>query len=281
MPATRFAPSPTGYLHLGHAYSALFAAREAAGGMFILRIEDIDRGRCRPEFTAAILEDLAWLGLRWEQPVRRQSEHMDDYAAALAPLDAMGLIYPCFCTRADIAREIAGAGAAPHAVQGLGPDGPIYPGICRRLARGEAQERRASGEAYALRLNMTLAASVAGPLAWYDRDRGEQRAQPELFGDVVLARKDTPTSYHLAVTVDDALQGVELVTRGEDLFAATHVHRLLQALLLLPTPEYRHHRLLVGGSGVRLAKRDQAATLRSLREAGKTPDEVRRLVGFE
>jgi glutamyl-Q tRNA(Asp) synthetase len=293
---TRFAPSPTGYLHLGHAFSALFAAQAAEppdiikscaerpaahpGGRFILRIEDIDRGRCRPEFTAAILEDLAWLGLTWEEPVRRQSEHLDDYAAALGRLDGMGLIYPCFCTRADIAHEIAGAGAAPHLSGRTGPDGLVYPGICRRLTPDQAAARQAAGEAFALRLKTDEAMARTGALAWTDAEAGTVAAHPQLFGDVVLARKDTPTSYHLAVTVDDALQGVTLVTRGQDLFAATHIHRLLQALLDLPVPDYHHHRLLVGESGERLAKRDRAATLRSLREAGRTPAELRAMVGF-
>ncbi len=281
MVVTRFAPSPTGHLHLGHAYSALFAARAAGPeGRLLVRIEDIDRGRCRPEFAEAILEDLAWLGLVWEQPVRRQSEHMDDYAAALARLETRGLIYPCFCTRADIAREIAAAGAAPHLAQQTGPDGPVYPGLCRRLSTAEAQRRRDAGEPFALRLRMEAALAGAGPLTWTDREAGTVTAEPQLFGDVVLARKDTPTSYHLAVTVDDALAGVTLVTRGRDLFAATHVHRLLQALLDLPTPAYHHHRLLLGESGERLAKRDRAATLRSLREAGRTPAEVRAMVGM-
>jgi len=292
---TRFAPSPTGYLHLGHAYSALFAARAASPpnqimgaerpasgpeGRFILRIEDIDRGRCRAEFTEAIFADLAWLGLVWEQPVRHQSEHMGDYARALARLEALGLIYPCFCTRADIAREIAGAGAAPHLSQQMGPDGPVYPGICRRLDAAEAERRKALGSPFALRLKMEEAIAHAGRLEWTDREAGAVTAEPALFGDVVLARKDTPTSYHLAVTVDDALQGVTLVTRGRDLFAATHIHRLLQALLGLPVPDYHHHRLLVGESGERLAKRDKAATLRHLREAGHTPAEVRAMAGF-
>jgi glutamyl-Q tRNA(Asp) synthetase len=267
-------------LHLGHAYSALFAARKAGpDGLFILRIEDIDRGRCRPEYTEAILEDLAWLGLAWAQPVRRQSEHMADYASALARLDAQGLIYPCFCTRADIAREIEGAGAAPHLAR-LGPDGPVYPRICRRLSEAEAKRRQAAGEPFALRLKTDDGVARAGALAWTDREAGTVAATPELFGDVVLARKDTPTSYHLAVTVDDALQGITLVTRGSDLFPATHIHRLLQALLGLPTPLYHHHRLLAGAGGERLAKRDKAATLRSLREAGHTPAEVRAMAGI-
>jgi glutamyl-Q tRNA(Asp) synthetase len=274
---TRFAPSPTGLLHLGTAYSALFAEREArrADGRFLLRIEDIDRARCRPEFAVAIFEDLAWLGLRWEEPVRRQSEHFADYRAALARLDALGLVYPCFCTRSEISAEIAAAGAAPH-----GAEGPLYPGTCRRLDRGERAARLARGDDHALRLDCAKAAAVAGPLAWRDRARGEQQARPELLGDVVLARKDTPTSYHLAVTVDDHLQGVTLVTRGEDLFAATHMHRLLQALLGLATPEYLHHRLLVGADGRRFAKRDKSLTLRALREAGRSPAEVRAMAGF-
>jgi glutamyl-Q tRNA(Asp) synthetase len=274
---TRFAPSPTGLLHLGHAFAALFAesrAREAKG-RFLLRIEDIDRTRCRSEFEAALIEDLAWLGLVWETPVRRQSEHMDDYAAALARLDAVHLLYPCFCTRRAIAAEIAAAAAAPH-----GPDGPIYPGTCRALTEAERHERVAAGTPYALRLDVAKASRRAGRLSWIDRERGEQVARPEIFGDVVLARKDTPASYHLAVTVDDALQGVTLVTRGEDLFAATHVHRLLQALLGLPTPAYRHHRLLAGRDGRRFAKRDAAATLRSFRESGRTPAEARAMAGF-
>lgn len=275
---TRFAPSPTGRLHLGHAFAALFAEREARaqGGRFLVRIEDIDRGRCRPEFEAAILEDLAWLGLEWDRPIRRQSEHMADYAAQLARLEAMGLIYPCFCTRAAIRSEIARAGHAPH-----GPDGPLYPGTCRTLSGDECGARIDRGEAFALRLDMGPAAARAGPLIWTDRDRGETIADPCAAGDVVLARKDTPTSYHLAVTLDDHLQGVTLVTRGEDLFATTHVHRLLQALLGFETPEYHHHRLLAAASGARLAKRDQGATLETLRAEGHGPAEVRRMAGFD
>jgi glutamyl-Q tRNA(Asp) synthetase len=281
VPTTRFAPSPTGQLHLGHAFAALFAARAAGpGGRFILRIEDIDRTRCRPEFTAAIVEDLAWLGLAWERPVRIQSEHMDDYAAALARLDAMGLIYPCFCTRAEIQREIAQAAGAPHALVQGGPDGPIYPGTCRALTPDDVARRKESGVPFALRLRMDEAIARCGPLSWHDAEAGFVAATPAIFGDVILARKDTPASYHLAVTVDDALQGITLVTRGRDLFAATHVHRLLQALLALDTPGYHHHRLLVDEAGARLAKRDQAATLRSLRAAGRSPEEVRGMVGL-
>ncbi|MGZ6187044.1 MAG: tRNA glutamyl-Q(34) synthetase GluQRS [Candidatus Binataceae bacterium] len=268
---TRFAPSPTGLLHIGHAYAALMAA-EAAGrdGRYLLRIEDIDASRCRPAFEEAIYDDLDWLGLRWEQPVRRQSEHFADYRRALDRLEAEGLIYPCFCTRAEIQREIAAAGAAPH-----GPDGPIYPGTCRHLSAAVRDARR--DQPYALRLRMDDARARAGRLLWTDERRGEIPATPEVFGDVVLARKDTPASYHLACTVDDALQGVTLVTRGEDLFEATHIHRLLQALLGLPTPRYRHHRLLTDASGRKFSKREQAPTLRALRDAGRSPTEVREL----
>lgn len=271
--ATRFAPSPTGRLHLGHAYSALLAFRRAErkGGRFILRIEDIDRGRSRPEFDAGILEDLAWLGLEWEEPVRRQSAHMADYRAALDRLEADGLLYPCFCTRREIAQEIAASGNAPH-----GPDGPRYPGICRRLSADERAARLASGAAYALRLDMARSVAAVGTSLtnWRDEHAGDIRADPESFGDVVLARKETPTSYHLAVTVDDALQGITHVIRGEDLFHATHIHVLLQALLGLPMPVYHHHALIYDEAGRRFAKRDKAATLAACREAGMAPAEV-------
>jgi glutamyl-Q tRNA(Asp) synthetase len=278
MTVTRFAPSPTGRLHIGHAYSALFAARaaEAAEGRFLLRIEDIDEGRCRREFETAIYQDLGWLGLSWEMPVRRQSDHMADYRAALDRLDASGLIYPCFCTRKEIQAEIADAGHAPH-----GPDGPLYPGTCRRLDAGERRTRIAAGEAYALRLDMTRAAQVAGPLSFTDRDAGVLAVDGPGCGDVVLARKDTPTSYHLAVTVDDALQGVTLVTRGRDLLHATHVHRVLQALLGLPEPAYHHHGLLTGADGKRFAKRDRSLTIQALCEAGESPAGVRAMAGFQ
>ena len=274
---TRFAPSPTGRLHLGHAYAALFAERaaRAAGGRFLLRIEDIDATRCRPEFEQAITDDLAWLGLRWETPVRRQSEHMADYAAAIETLKAQGLVYPCFCTRAEIRSEIARAGAAPH-----GSEGPLYPGTCRHLGEAERAQRADAGAPYALRLDVAKALRKTGPLAWTDRERGTVAANPALHGDVVLARKETPTSYHLSVTLDDHLQGVTLVTRGADLFDATHIHRLLQALLGLDTPDYHHHALIAGPTGERLAKRAGAPTLLSLREAGRSPDDVRAMIGF-
>jgi glutamyl-Q tRNA(Asp) synthetase len=249
----------------------LFAEREARArdGRFLVRMEDIDRTRCRPEFDAAILEDLGWLGVAWDGAVRRQSEHLDDYRRALAGLEVADLVYPCFCTR----RDIVAAVSAPH-----GPDGPLYPGTCRALDASTRADRIAAGESYALRLDVERARRAAGSLEWTDVDAGVVPARPELFGDVVLARKDTPTSYHLSVTVDDAIQGVTLVTRGEDLRPATHVHRLLQALLGLPTPAYRFHRLLTDATGRRLAKRDSAETLRALREAGRSPVEVRALL---
>jgi glutamyl-Q tRNA(Asp) synthetase len=270
---TRFAPSPTGLLHLGHARSALvgWQAAQESGGRFLLRIEDIDVGRCREEFVSAIFEDLAWLGLTWKQPVRRQSQHFADYRAALDMLQQRGLIYPCFCTRADI----AAASSAPH-----GPEGVIYPGTCRHLREDERQRRIEAGEAYALRLDAGKALALTGPLTWRDDQAGKVPADPLSLGDVVLARKDTPTSYHLSVTVDDHLQGITLVTRGVDLFHATHIHRLLQALLGYETPRYRHHALIVDSQGRRLAKRDRAMTLQALREQGFSPDEIRAQAGF-
>jgi glutamyl-Q tRNA(Asp) synthetase len=263
---TRFAPSPTGELHLGHAYSARIAwARARPDGQFLLRIEDIDIRRSRREFDAAIRADLHWLGLDWDGAVRRQSEHFSDYGKALDVLDARGLIYPCFCTRADI----AAATDAPH-----GPDGPLYPGTCRPLSRTERRERLAAGEEHCLRLDAEKAAGEAGSYSFFDETRGMIDGQPLLFGDVVLARKDTPTSYHLAVTVDDHLQGVTLVTRGEDLLPSTHVHGLLQRLLGYETPRYAHHKLLTNAQGRRFAKRDRSLTLRALRESGLTPAQV-------
>ncbi len=274
---TRFAPSPTGFLHLGHAYSALFAYKAAGNGRFLLRLEDIDQGRCRPAFEEAIYEDMGWLGFVWETPVRRQSEHYTAYREALEHLDHKGLLYPCFCTRADIQREIANAGAAPHLTR-LGPDGPIYPGTCRHLSRAEQEQRIQAGLPYALRLRTDDALRQTGPLTWIDDIRGEQAARPEIFGDVVLARKDIPASYHLACTWDDALQSVTLVTRGEDLLPATHIHCLLQALWKLPQPRYRHHALITDADGKKFSKRDQAPTLRSLREKGLTPNDVKAMI---
>lgn len=274
---TRFAPSPTGLLHLGHAHSALLGWRlaRAGGGRFLLRIEDIDGTRCREEFVTAIFEDLAWLGVDWEMPVRRQSQHLADYRAALDRLAALGVIYPCFCTRAAIRAEVARAGAAPQ-----DGEGAPYPGTCRALDPAERERRMAVGAAFALRLDIAKALALSGPMEWEDESVGCVAADPQALGDVVLARKETPTSYHLAVTIDDALQGVSLVVRGADLFAATHIHRLLQALLGLPVPRYRHHPLLTDAAGRRYAKRDRALSLRALRDAGAMPAAVRAMAGF-
>jgi len=267
---TRFAPSPTGYLHLGHVRSALEGWRAARqdGGRFLVRLEDIDQARCREEYAAAILEDLAWLGLDWDGPVRKQSEHFDDYRAALSRLEGLGVLYPCFCTRREIRAEIARAGGAPH-----GDAGPPYPGTCRRLGSEEVARKLQSGVDYALRLDLGRALALTGPLDWIEGESRRQ-AEPEQLGDAVLARKEIPTSYHLAVTIDDAIQGVTLVTRGEDLATATHIHRILQALLDLPTPRYRHHPLLTDPTGRRLAKRDGALTIRALRQQGINPSDV-------
>ncbi|WP_375381198.1 tRNA glutamyl-Q(34) synthetase GluQRS [uncultured Sphingomonas sp.] len=267
---TRFAPSPTGRLHLGHAASAIRAhdLARAADGRFLLRIEDIDGTRSRPEFVDAIAEDLAWLGLAWDGPVWRQLARLDAYAGTLAQLRGMGLLYPCFCTRAAIAREVAASASAPHAGDGE----PLYPGTCRSLTLSDRAAR--IGEPHAWRLDMGAAIAASGPLAWHDAHVGWIAADPASHGDVVLARKDAPASYHLAVTVDDASQGVTDVVRGEDLFAATHVHRLLQALLGLPTPHYHHHPLLLGPDGRRLAKRNGAPTLAAMRAAGADGREI-------
>lgn len=268
---TRFAPSPTGELHLGSAYSARVAWRRAreAGGSFLVRIEDIDIRRCRREFETAILDDLRWLGLAWDGEVRRQSDHFADYGRVLDLLDARGLIYPCFCTRADM----AASASAPH-----GPDGPLYPGTCRHLPAEERRARLAAGREHCMRLDAARAAKEAGPYAFVDETRGRIEGRPLLLGDFVIARKDTPTSYHLAVTVDDHLQGVTLVTRGEDLLASTHAHGLLQKLLGYAAPQYAHHPLLTDPSGRRFAKRDRDLTIRALRESGRTPAEVFALI---
>ena len=254
----------------------MFASQTAAqlGGKMLLRIEDIDRARCRPEFEFAISDNLTWLGLTWPRPVRRQSEHLADYAAALNQLDETGLLYPCFCTRAEIKAEIAESPSAPH-----GPDGPIYPGMCLGITPAEAAFRKTRGESFALRLNMTEALKHAGAdLAFEDATQGLIHADPAKFGDVILARKEIPTSYHLAVTVDDHTQGITCVTRGDDLFEATHIHRLLQQLLNYETPRYAHHPLIQDAEGRRLAKRTQATSLNELRRRGLTPDAVRALI---
>jgi glutamyl-Q tRNA(Asp) synthetase len=271
---TRFAPSPTGHLHLGHVRSALEGWRAARqeGGSFLLRIEDIDQSRCREEYTASLLDDLVWLGLDWDGPVRRQSQHLDDYRFALDRLAAMGVLYPCFCTRHEIRAEIARAGGAPQ-----GEAGPPYPGTCRNLSAGEAAARQSSGLNYALRLDIARALALTGAVYWVEEGGnmpGPRQADPTPLGDVVLARKDTPASYHLAVTLDDAIQGITLVTRGEDLTTATHVHRVLQALLRLPAPCYRHHPLLTDTTGRRLSKRDGALTIRAMRQQGMSAGDV-------
>lgn len=268
--ATRFAPSPTGLLHLGHAFAAFMAWEEAARSSTscLLRLEDIDVSRTRPEFTDAIFADLAWLGLSWPTPVWLQSQRMPAYADALTTLDRLGLLYPCFCTRHDLL-----AIDAPQ-----GPDGPLYPGTCRTLSPMQRDDLIASGKPFALRLDSTRAISLAGPLTWTDLNAGPQSANPALLGDAVLARKDIRTSYHLAVVVDDAAQHISVVTRGDDLFASTHLHRLLQALLNLPVPLYRHHRLIRDDLGRRLAKRDGARSLQSLRQNGLSPADIRQLL---
>ncbi|MGB3583773.1 MAG: tRNA glutamyl-Q(34) synthetase GluQRS [Roseiarcus sp.] len=278
-PVLRFAPSPNGALHLGHAYSALMNERLAAetGGRLILRIEDLDGARCKPRFEAAIVDDLAWLGLRFPAPWRRQSEHRDDYAAALARLDRQGLVYPCFCSRSEAARASAGL---------RDPDGaPLYPGTCRALSPAEACDRLARGDKAAFRLDMQRAID-AGPadLSWTEYGEGaipsQHSAAPEVWGDVVLRGRDLAASYHLAVVVDDALQGVTDVVRGRDLLAATAVHRLLQALLGLAEPRYRHHRLILDQTGEKLSKSRQSWSLAELRATGLAPGEVRAALGF-
>ncbi len=266
MIVTRFAPSPTGYLHLGHAFAAMMAAR--AGGRVLLRVEDLDDGRCRPEFVSAIFEDLNWLGLRFEEPVLFQSMRHAAYEAAIDQLQMRDLLYPCFCTRKDIAQEIARAVEAPQ-----GPDGALYPGTCRHVSDTERARKMIAGQPYALRLDVEKAARLTGPCSFREYGRAMDM-QPTVFGDVVLARKDMPAAYHLAVVLDDAHQGVTLVTRGEDLQPACHIQRLLQALLDLPVPDYAHHPLILDAAGQKFSKRDQAITLRSLRAQGATPHDI-------
>jgi glutamyl-Q tRNA(Asp) synthetase len=286
-PVFRFAPSPNGYLHLGHAFSALsnFDLARRTGGRFLLRIEDIDATRCRPEFEGAIYQDLGWLGIVWETPVRRQSGHLADYRGALETLGALGLVYPSFESRAEIARLVEQRDA--EAPWPRDPDGaPLYPGTARWLSPDERARLLQSGTPCALRLDMAAACARAGDLSWIEYGEGPEgetgtvTARPGAWGDVVLARKETPTSYHLAVVVDDALQGVTEVVRGQDLFRSTSVHRLLQRLLGLPQPAYRHHRLILDGSERKLSKSTEATGLRELRAQGATPAEIRRRVGL-
>ena len=286
-PVFRFAPSPNGYLHLGHAYSALlnFDLARRAGGRLLLRIEDIDATRCRPEFEAAIREDLAWLGISWEMPVRRQSEHLARYRAAVEKLSAQGLIYPAFESRAEIARLVAQREA--EAPWPRDPDGaPLYPGAAKSLAPDVRSRLVEEGTPYALRLDLAAACRGVQDLAWIEHgegpggETGVVAARPEAWGDVILARKETPTSYHLSVVIDDALQGVTDVVRGRDLFWSTSVHRLLQHLLGIQPPDYRHHRLIIDMSGQKLSKSTGATGLRELRGQGATPSDIRRLVGL-
>jgi len=287
-PVFRFAPSPNGYLHLGHAYSALlnFDSARRSGGRFLLRIEDIDTIRCRPEFEAAIYQDLGWLGITWEQPVRRQSEHLAAYRDAVEKLSAQGLIFPAFESRAEIARLVAKEEA--QAPWPRDPDGTLlYPGVAKSLSPDQRARLLGSGIPYALRLDMAAARARTGDLGWTeqgegpDGETGAVAARPQAWGDVILARKETPTSYHLSVVIDDALQGVTEVVRGRDLFWSTSVHRLLQRLLDLPEPAYRHHRLILDGGGRKLSKSTQATGLRELRAGGATPADIRRLVGLD
>jgi glutamyl-Q tRNA(Asp) synthetase len=283
----RFAPSPNGYLHLGHAYSALLnhdMARER-GGRLLLRIEDIDATRARPEYEVAICEDLTWLGVTWERPVRRQSEHFGDYQAAIAKLNAQGLLYPSFESRSEIASLVAER--ERQAPWPRDPDGaPIYPGRARKLSPAERERRIAAGEPYALRLATDAAVARAGVLTWTETGVGPQgqtgrvTAAPQMWGDVVLARKEILTSYHLAVTVDDALQGASDIVRGRDLFWSTSIHRLLQALLGLPDPTYHHHKLILDSEGNKLSKSAQAKSLRELRAEGASATDIRRMVGL-
>lgn len=289
VPVLRFAPSPNGLLHLGHAHSALENETMAAalGGRLLLRIEDIDRERCRPDLEAAMVEDLGWLGLPFETPHRRQSEHLAGHRAVLDRLAAMGLVYPSFESRAELKALAAAKAAETGGAWPADPDGaPLYAGKGRLMPEAERRARIAAGEPHAIRLDMAAAmARAGGPLAWTEVDeRGEPvrivEARPGRWGDVVLARKDLGTSYHLAVVTDDALQGVTHVVRGEDLFEATAVHRLLQALLGLPAPLYRHHRLILGPDGRKLSKSDQAEGFRALRNAGASPSDIRVLLGF-
>lgn len=282
-PVLRFAPSPNGFLHLGHAYSALlnFETARKLGGRFLLRIEDIDRDRCKPEFEMAIKEDLAWLGLEWEEPVRRQSDHFADYSARLADLAARGLVYPCFCTRSDIARAVATRKEGPRDPDG----GPLYPGTCKRHSSQERAARAAARQNTAFRLDVEAAVAQTGErLYWQEYDAGEEpreiAAKPSLWGDPIVARRDIPASYHIAVVVDDAEQGITDIVRGRDLFDATSLHRLLQVLLRLPAPNYRHHSLVLDENGQKLSKSARAKSIRSMREAGVTAAEIRRQLGF-
>jgi len=273
---TRFAPSPTGYLHLGHVFSALFAyeASKILGGELIIRIEDIDKQRSRSHFEKSIFEDLDWIGIKYRKIIRRQSEKMSDYEAAIEELDRLNLIYPCFCTRSEIQSEILRAGYAPHGIDHL-----VYPGTCRRLSKSEKEKRIKTNKNYAWRLDIRSAAKKIGKLSWHDIRLGNHEVPVGIIGDVVIGRKDVPSSYHLASTLDDHIQRVGLVTRGEDLVESTHIHRILQSLLGLKTPFYFHHPLILDSSGVRLSKRTRAQTIRAMKARGLSPKEVINLFG--
>ena len=276
---TRFAPSPTGNLHLGHAFSALFAEREArtSGGKFLVRIEDIDTARCNSAFETSIFEDLSWLRLTWEKPVRKQSNHMADYAKGLKKLEKLGLLYRCTLSR----KELSEVMSAPHPDNASISTQKTLTDTLRYISAIENERRLGAGAPYAIRLHMGAALKLAGNLKWYDCEHGEQIAEPETFGDIVLARKDIATSYHLSVTIDDAIQGITRVTRGNDLLPATHIHRLLQKLLELPTPDYHHHKMITDKNGLRLAKRNKSSTLQEIKKSGQNPEDIIQILGFK
>ena len=276
---TRFAPSPTGNLHLGHAFSALFAEREArtSNGKFLVRIEDIDTARCNSAFEASIFEDLSWLRLTWEKPVRKQSNHMADYAKGLKKLENLGLLYRCTLSR----KELSEVMSAPHPDNALNSTQKTPTDTLRYISAIENERRLGAGAPYAIRLHMGAALKLAGNLKWYDCEHGEQTAVPETFGDIVLARKDIATSSHLSVTIDDAIQGITRVTRGNDLLPATHIHRLLQELLELPTPDYHHHKMITDKNGLRLAKRNKSSTLQEMKKSGQNPEDIIQFLGFK
>ena len=273
---TRFAPSPTGHLHLGHIFSAFFAfeASKILGGEFIVRIEDIDPQRSRAHFEKSIFDDLDWIGIKYRKDIRRQSEKMSDYKAAIEELDRLNIIYPCFCTRSEIQAEILRAGNAPHGI-----DHSIYPGTCRRLSKSEKEKKIKQNKNFAWRINIRAAAKKVGKLFWNDIRLGQHEVPVGIIGDVVIGRKDVPASYHLASTLDDHLQNIGLVSRGEDLVESTHIHRLLQSLLGLKTPVYFHHPLVLDSNGVRLSKRTRALTIKSMKAKGKSANEIINLFG--
>ncbi|MDB4783333.1 tRNA glutamyl-Q(34) synthetase GluQRS [Verrucomicrobiales bacterium] len=277
MVITRFAPSPTGRLHLGHAYSALFAESLANrdGGKFFLRIEDIDKNRCREEHIEGIYEDLKWLGICWDPEVLLQSTRFDEYKNSIKILSQMDVLYPCFCSRKKIEAEQSNVGLAPH-----GPGSPKYSGNCRGIGFEEKEDRMAKGEIHSWRLDCSKASAITGELQWFDQLAGTMKVEPSILGDVIISRKDIATSYHLAVTLDDAKQGVTLISRGEDLMESTHVHRLLQCLLELPVPQWCHHKLIKNSDGKRFSKREGSLTLKEMRDSGIRAADLRGELGF-